>query len=198
MLLGAGHAQARRRPHAIRAPAAAGPAASKGNAQEYVDRGQACFNQGRFDQALREFQTADRIYSTPSTELGIARCHEKLGHDLQAADLYRRVADRSPDPFDAEEARSRLGAIEKRRAAAHDVAPANVAPGEAAPAPEAPVADAPPPPRGAHRHRHHGGAHAKTVAVPGAATGAAHVHHDRHRHHGSHRRAIAPPPEAAN
>jgi hypothetical protein len=91
-------------------------------ARAHIEKAQGDYDDGRYDQALKEYQIAERMRSQPATTLGMAHCHEKLGHEQLAKDLYQRVADASPDPFDAEDARNRLAAMEKRAAAAREAA----------------------------------------------------------------------------
>ena len=114
---------------------------SEERARVHLARAQEHFDEGRYPQALTEYQIVDRMKSQPAATLGMGRCHEKLGHDEAAKELYQRVAERSPDPFDAEEARSHIAAIDKRAAAAAK-AKAEQAEAEAAAEPAA----APPPP----------------------------------------------------
>ncbi len=82
-------------------------------AQAHVDLGADFFREGRYEAAIEEFQQASRLVPLPDYAYYIARCHEMLGHEDQALDLYRdylTAADDSPRADKARAAIRRLAA----------------------------------------------------------------------------------------
>ena len=145
------HASAKRKPR--RAPVS-GPSASRadsqesssapadsvegGGADELVTKGEAQYRAGDHAGALRRFEAARAVQNTTTITLWIAKCLDQLGRDAEARTLYDRIADKSPDPFDADEAKQRLSLMGDRGM------PGDAAAGGAPPAAPAATTESPP------------------------------------------------------
>jgi hypothetical protein len=102
-------------------PSSASPQERRRSADPGVDpgffhyqRGVASFRDGRYDEAVREFEAARRLKPGPNLDYNIARCRERLGHWQLAIDSYERYLAATPGAPDAAEVRARVAAIRQR------------------------------------------------------------------------------------
>lgn len=95
--------------------------ASTDEARGAFAAGQAAYTAGRFAEALGYFERAYELTREPDLLYNIATVHDRLRHDAQALDAYRRYLEARPDADDRAniEARVRVleGAIERESAA---------------------------------------------------------------------------------
>jgi tetratricopeptide (TPR) repeat protein len=67
-------------------------------ARRHFQSGLASYNEGNYQAACAEFETARRIKALPALDFNIARCYERLERWGDAADAYERfLAARTPD-----------------------------------------------------------------------------------------------------
>lgn len=66
---------------------------AKEAARAAANLGQAHYDAGRYEAALRAFLEAERRFSAPTIRLMIARAHDRLGRLLEARDAYRSVVE---------------------------------------------------------------------------------------------------------
>ncbi|MSP61520.1 MAG: hypothetical protein EXR72_14510 [Myxococcales bacterium] len=104
-------------------------------ARRHFQAGSLLFDQGRYADAIAEFEVARGLVNLPAFDYNIARGHEYLEHWDRAADAYERFLAASPGDPDALQLRARVGALRLRagpRAPATVAvpAPAVVVPGE--------------------------------------------------------------------
>jgi hypothetical protein len=62
------------------------------------DRGQALYKEGRFAEAIAEFEAANQLAPHPSSQFNIARCHENLGNWGKALEAYQKLEKVTDDP----------------------------------------------------------------------------------------------------
>jgi tetratricopeptide (TPR) repeat protein len=105
-------------------------------ARRHFFAGSKLYNEGRYEEAIAEFETAWRIKPLPALDFNIGRCHDRLEHWREALDAYQHYIDAAPTAPDAAEVRERITVLTARV----NTPPA---PPEAAPAP---VVVAPPQP----------------------------------------------------
>jgi len=71
------------------------------------------YKQGRWLEAIEEFQTAYRNDSNSYLLFNIARCHEKLGANAQALTYYSLYLRETPNAFNKVEVQAKIAAFEK-------------------------------------------------------------------------------------
>lgn len=69
------------------------------------------YRAGRFREALRDFELAERLVPSPELSFNIARAHEQLGEIEAAVARYERYVAALPDANDAESVRTRIAAL---------------------------------------------------------------------------------------
>lgn len=105
--------------------------------------GESALTNGRYDDALQNFERSHELSGRPELLFNIGVAHDRLRHDEQALAHYRRFLEESPDAPNRADAESRIAALERalaeREAAAAaaevDIDPRSVA--ERSPALEA-------------------------------------------------------------
>jgi len=84
-------------------------------AREHFARGQTAYNQGDYEAAIREWNSAYELDARPRIQFNLAQAYERLGRlteALTALDNYIEAAD--PNDAQQADARSRRGAIRQR------------------------------------------------------------------------------------
>lgn len=84
------------------------------SARSHLRAGAAYYEEARYDDALREMETAYRLRPLPELQYNIAQCHERLGHAREAAAAYRRYLDGKADAEDRAEVAERIKRLEER------------------------------------------------------------------------------------
>ena len=95
-------------------------------AQRHFEHGRTLYEEGRYDDALVEFETARKLKPLPELLYNIARTHERREAWSAAADAYQEYLREKPDSPDAAELRSRIDVLRSRgepRAAVVQIAP---------------------------------------------------------------------------
>lgn len=82
-------------------------------AEEYLRNGDALYARGLLSDALPEYERSARARPSPAADLGLARCHDKLGNDQRALHFYIRYLRAVPTGPDADDARARVVALDK-------------------------------------------------------------------------------------
>jgi cellulose synthase operon protein C len=81
-------------------------------------RGETCFHQKDYREALREFLKVDYLYDAPTWQasalLEAGKVHEQLGQWAEAAETYERLRSRFPNDPNAAQAQARLEVARKR------------------------------------------------------------------------------------
>jgi tetratricopeptide (TPR) repeat protein len=105
-------------------------------ARWHYDQGARLYEQGRWADAIREFETARGYRPSAAFDYNIARCHEHLEEWSLAADAYERYLAAKPRIDDAAELRSRIRKLRDRASlpAASASAPASASATAFAPA----------------------------------------------------------------
>jgi tetratricopeptide (TPR) repeat protein len=103
--------------------------------------GRSYYDQGRYADALKEFEEAYRVSKRVGFLYNIGICHEKLGHDEEALTAFQGYLGSVADEAERAELQSHIDAIKARRASR---VPATATP---APTSNALTAMAPPPAR---------------------------------------------------
>jgi hypothetical protein len=88
--------------------------ASLREAGRHFDQGTTLYNEGKFAEALKEFNEANRLAPHPSTLFSIARCHENLGQVQRALEVYRRALGEAKDAAMRRDLEGRVERLEKR------------------------------------------------------------------------------------
>jgi tetratricopeptide (TPR) repeat protein len=102
-------------------------------AKRHFERGQQFYSVADYAAALHEFEEAKRAKDLAAFEFNIARCYDRMERYSDAITAYKRYVYRATDPGDANEARDRVRALEKR------LAPPPMPPAPPAPNLQAPV-----------------------------------------------------------
>ena len=95
---------------------AAGPAGAvdpNAEAKAAYQRGAALYDQGRYADAVREFNRAWDLSKRPAILYNLARAETRLGHDQDAIDYLRRYLDAAPHSFDAPSVRAEIAALQR-------------------------------------------------------------------------------------
>lgn len=69
------------------------PSSTKAVARALANRGYALFKKGKYEEALEAFTRAEEQFHASTILIMIARTHDKLGHLVEAEEIYRRVAE---------------------------------------------------------------------------------------------------------
>lgn len=93
------------------APSAA-PSADEARALELFDSAAAAFRDGRFRDALRLLDEADRLHPSGILHYNKARAHEGLGDRPKALEEYRKYLEMEPDAEDEKAVESRILVLE--------------------------------------------------------------------------------------
>ncbi len=105
------------------------------------------FDNGRFEQAAKEYQEADRLNPKSSLLLKIAKCWEKAGDLAKAADAYRDYLRRSPFASNKAAIKRTIARLTKQMKQSQDsLALVPLSPGAPNPLDLAPLTPAAPPP----------------------------------------------------
>ncbi len=75
--------------------------------------GQAAYSAGRFSQALTDFQRAYELTNEPDLLYNIATVHDRLRHDAEALEAYRRYLAARPDSEDRANVEARIAVLEE-------------------------------------------------------------------------------------
>jgi tetratricopeptide (TPR) repeat protein len=97
------------------------PDPAQATAREHYDHAKALFDEGKFEEALTEFQAAYDARPHPIVLLSLAECLERLerwGEAAQKLDLYLRA---SPDAHDKTEVEGRIARLRAHPARVHVV-----------------------------------------------------------------------------
>jgi tetratricopeptide (TPR) repeat protein len=115
----------------------------KQEAKARYTTGQSHYNLNEFQDALREFKEAYRLYPDPAFLFNAAQCERQLGHSEEAIQFYRSYLRNAPKAPNRQEVEHRIeelqGNLEAKKAAAPAVVetPAVPAPPTSPPEPEA-------------------------------------------------------------
>jgi tetratricopeptide (TPR) repeat protein len=85
-------------------------------ARARFEHGSQLYGEGRYAEAMTEFEAAARIRPRPAFHFNIARCHERLGHFAEAAREYRLYLAEDPNNGEALELKSHITVLEARAA----------------------------------------------------------------------------------
>src|SRR6185503_10468568 len=83
----------------------------------HYEAGSSYYQQGRYADALREFEEAYRLSSAarkPALLYNIGQAHERLNRLADAIDAFRRYLEASPGADDAEVVRERINTLQAR------------------------------------------------------------------------------------
>jgi tetratricopeptide (TPR) repeat protein len=80
-------------------------------AREHFGAASAHYRAGRFREALREFELAERLVPSPELSFNIARAHEQLGEIEAAIDRYERYVAAPGDASDVATVQARIDAL---------------------------------------------------------------------------------------
>jgi tetratricopeptide (TPR) repeat protein len=83
-------------------------------ARRHFDKGRALYEQGRYDDALSEFEVARKLKPLPDLDFNIARTHERREAWGEAMAAYERYLAARPDAPDAAEMRARIEVLRAR------------------------------------------------------------------------------------
>lgn len=84
------------------------PPAGNGEADAAADRGKALYREGKYVEALLEFQRAYEIKATPALSYNIARCYEQLSQWAEAIKAYERFSSETANPRERTEAADKI------------------------------------------------------------------------------------------
>lgn len=100
----------------------------RASARAHFERGVELFDEGRYVQALAEFEEAYRVSPRPAVLYNIAQLHAELGRSVEAADTYERFLAESTD-LDADLRAEVEAAMRRERARIGTVTVTTSAPG---------------------------------------------------------------------
>ena len=83
-------------------------------ARSHLRAGIAYYDEAKYDDALREMETAYRLRPLADLQYNIAQCYERLGRAREAAVAYGKYLDGKPAAEDREEVRARVRNLEAR------------------------------------------------------------------------------------
>src|SRR5207253_9514285 len=134
--------------------ALAGTAGADGNkdiARGYFQAGVAFYDQGKYEEALYEFQRAQALSHNAELYFNMAACEEHMDHYQAAAVFLKQYLLERPEAADKENVRARVEALEKRDERLHhpDGAPTAMPPQPPPPQPQPPPPSKPRKPIGA-------------------------------------------------
>lgn len=90
------------------AHAQAAPPDSAAEARRHFEAGTRMFAKGRLNEALVEFETANRIKPDPALLYDLAETHRALGHDASALAFYRAFLEAAPYTAKREEVDAKI------------------------------------------------------------------------------------------
>jgi tetratricopeptide (TPR) repeat protein len=85
----------------VTGPAGAAEPAISSEAKRHVAAGNAFYESGQYEDAVKEFELAYRLSNRPALLFNIARAEAKLGHDENAIAFLKRYLEERPDAPDA-------------------------------------------------------------------------------------------------
>jgi tetratricopeptide (TPR) repeat protein len=85
-------------------------------ARHHFRLGEALYAEGKYREAMREFETAYSIAPRPAFTFNVARCWERLEEWARAADTYDRFLAAAPTDPEAENVRARVVTLRERTA----------------------------------------------------------------------------------
>lgn len=93
----------------------ASPALAQDDARDLFSRGQAAYETGDYDTAVRSWERAYELDPRPLLQYNLAQAYERLGHLDRAVAAYRLYVENTPgeDPR-AQNARARIASLEQR------------------------------------------------------------------------------------
>jgi len=94
--------------------AGAGQADPIGEAARHFERGELLYEQGRYDDAVKEFTRANQLASHWATAFNIARCHDNLGALGKALHHYRKALEMTREPAKRADIQRHISRIERR------------------------------------------------------------------------------------
>lgn len=100
----------------IAAPTLAAEAGTKEQAREHFARGAQLYEEGRYAEALAEFEEVNRLAPHPAVFFNLAHCHEKLGELAAALRSYQEYLRLEPGAPDREAVREAISALERHLA----------------------------------------------------------------------------------
>ncbi len=97
--------------------ACAAPAWGQGNdkdrqAREFFLKGKKAYQQGLYEEAMKNFKAALDVRPSPILEYNIGRCHDKLGQQKEAIAAYKRYLVSRPNAPNRETVKARIAALE--------------------------------------------------------------------------------------
>ena len=107
--------------------ACAAPAWAQGSdetrrAKEYFLKGKKAYEQGLYEEAMKNFKLARAVRPSPILEYNIARCFDKLGQTTEAINAYKRYLVFRPNASNRETVEARIAAL--KASSPRPVAPA--------------------------------------------------------------------------
>lgn len=101
-------------------------------ARRHFTRGTTLYDDGKYAEAIVEFEAAKKLKQSPALDYNIARCQDRREHLREAIDAYERFLAGAPGDADAPDVRARIAVLRQRLDEA-ERAKAPPAPREAAP-----------------------------------------------------------------
>lgn len=81
-------------------------------AREYFLKGKKAYQQGLYEEAMKNFRMALTVRPSPILEYNIGRCHDKLGQHKAAIRAYKRYLVFSPDAANRKTVEARIAALQ--------------------------------------------------------------------------------------
>ena len=82
-------------------------------AREYFLKGKKAYQEGLFEEAMKNFKMARSVRPSPILEYNIARCHDKLTQHKEAIEAYKRYLVFSPEAPNRKSVEARIKALEE-------------------------------------------------------------------------------------
>jgi len=83
-------------------------------ARAHLRAGIAYYDDGKYDDALKEMQVAYALKAVPDLQYNIAQCFERLGRYEEAAGAYETYVSGRPNAADSNSVRARIGNLRER------------------------------------------------------------------------------------
>src|SRR5437762_2069564 len=93
-------------------PAGAAPSDEEAARVHFLS-GQAYYDQANYEDALREFAEAYRIWQKPALLYNLALCHERLDHYGEAIDELKAYLAKTPEAADRGQVEARIRNLEE-------------------------------------------------------------------------------------
>lgn len=93
------------------------PPETKADARKHFDQAQVFYRLGRFDDAVREFEEAYRLYPKPALLFNLGQAHRQAGNTDKAIFFFRQYLDSNPEAKDRGEIEALIQELEKAKAA---------------------------------------------------------------------------------